>query len=164
MKQATELFHNGSLDLRSKDWPRRESEERLSVSKVLLFLPVTIIADQECWQSIRQWMRTAGLTWDKVRCTPASIYESSVKQNEVKAALKLLRKGSFDKVVFARLPNNYETNLDWLMFAISCQTQKVVLETLDGPLTLPPSAQKLAAHYNTMAKKPSPTPSKSQVL
>lgn len=106
------------------------------------------------------------MTWDKVRCTPASIYETSVKQNEVKAALSLLRKGSFEKVVFARLPSNYETNLDWLMFAISCQTQNVLLETLEGPLTLPPSAQKLAAQFNTMAKKPSSssTPLKSQVL
>jgi len=136
------------------------------VSKVLLFLPETLIADPECWQGIRQWMRTTGMTWDKVRCTPASIYETSVKQNEVKAALSLLRKGSFEKVVFARLPSNYETNLDWLMFAISCQTQNVLLETLEGPLTLPPSAQKLAAQFNTMAKKPSSssTPLKSQVL
>ncbi|MBC7532557.1 MAG: hypothetical protein H7318_13360 [Oligoflexus sp.] len=125
------------------------------MSKVLLFLPETIIADNECWQGIRQWMKSGGLTWEKVRCTPSSIYESSIKQNEVKAALNLLRQGSFEKVVFAKLPTNYETNLDWLMFAISCQTQNVTLETLEGPLTLPPSAQKLAAHYNTLAKKPS---------
>lgn len=126
----------------------------MSLSKVLLFLPETIIADTECWQNIRNWMKAQSLTWDKVRCTPASIYESSVKQAEVKAALNLLRQGTFEKVVFARLPTNYETNLDWLMFAISCQTQNVKLETLEGELTLPPSAQKLAAHYNSMAKKP----------
>ncbi len=126
----------------------------MSLGKVLLFLPETIIADPECWQSIRNWMKVHSLTWDKVRCTPASIYESSVKQGEVKAALNLLRQGTFEKVVFAKLPDNYETNLDWLMFAISCQTQNVVLETLEGELTLPASAQKLAAHYNAMAKKP----------
>ncbi|RZA20573.1 MAG: hypothetical protein EOP10_17900 [Proteobacteria bacterium] len=124
------------------------------MSKVLLFLPETILADPECWQNIRSWMKTQGLTWDKVRCTPASIYESSVKQVEMKAALNLLRQGTFEKVVFAKLPENYETNLDWLMFAISCQTQNVLLETLEGELSLPASAQKLAAHYNTMAKKP----------
>ena len=134
------------------------------MSKVLLFIPEASLADAECWQSIRQWMKVAGLTWDKVRCTPASILETSVKQNEVKAALNLLRQGSFEKVVFAKLPSNYETNLDWLMFAISCQTQNVQLETLEGELTLPPSAQKLAAHYSTIAKKPSPISSKSQGL
>jgi hypothetical protein len=126
----------------------------MSTARVLLFLPETILADQERWQSIRNWMKAQGLTWDKVRCTPASIYESSVKQVEVKAALNLLRQGSFEKLVFAKLPENYETNLDWLMFAISCQGQNVVLETLEGELSLPPSAQKLAAHYNSMAKKP----------
>ncbi len=124
-----------------------------SMSKVLLFLPEGIIGDQECWQNIRGWMKAQNLTWDKVRCTPASIYESSVKQTGVKAALALLRQGSFEKVVFAKLPDNYETNLDWLMFAISCQTQNVKLETLEGELTLPASAQKLASHYNAMATK-----------
>ncbi|MBC7661922.1 MAG: hypothetical protein H7249_19695 [Chitinophagaceae bacterium] len=132
------------------------------MSKVLLFIPQTDLADNECWQSIRQWMKVAGLTWDKVRCTPASIYETSVKQNEVKAALNLLRQGSFEKVVFAKLPANYETNLDWLMFAISCQTQKVKLETLEGELTLPPSAQKLAAHYSSMSKKAAQTQTQTQ--
>lgn len=124
------------------------------MSKVLLFIPETILADQESWQSIRTWMKAQNLSWDKVRCTPASIYESSVKQAEVKAALNLLRQGTFEKVVFAKLPENYETNLDWLMFAISCQTQNVKLETLEGELSLPASAQKLAMHYNSMAKKP----------
>ena len=135
------------------------------MSKVLLYLPEDIIADQECWQSIRQWMKTAGLTWDKVRCTPASIYEGTVKQTEVKAALNLLRQGSFDTVVFAKLPTNYATNLDWLMFAISCQTQNVKLETLEGELMLPESAQKLAAHYSAIAtKKSASTSGRSQSL
>ncbi len=124
------------------------------MSRVLLFIPEAILGDQECWQSIRNWMKLQNLGWDKVRCTPASIYEHTVRQHEVKAALNLLRQGTFEKVVFAKLPENYETNLDWLMFAISCQTQNVKLETLEGELTLPPSAQKLAAHYNAMAKKP----------
>ncbi len=123
------------------------------MSKVLLYLPEHEIGEQECWQNVRQWMKNTGLTWDKVRCTPASIYESSVRQTEVKAALSLLRQGNFEKVVFAKLPANYTTNLDWLMFAISCQAQNVKLETLEGELTLPESAQKLAAHYNSLANK-----------
>lgn len=128
------------------------------MSKILLFLPEAIIADPECWQSIRNWVKVQALTWDKIRCTPSSIYESSVKQGELKAALNLLRQGTFEKVVFVKLPDNYETNLDWLMFAISCQAQNVLLETLEGELSLPASAQKLATHYNSMARKPDPKP------
>ena len=122
------------------------------MSRVLLYIPSVDLVEAEAWQAVRQWVKTAGVPWDKVRCTPAPFGRSKqVDQDELKSALQLIRQGQFDRVVFAKLPEGYETNLDWLMFAISCQTQSIRLETLEGELELPRSAQQLAQHYSSLS-------------
>ena len=118
-----------------------------------MYIPREQLADQECWQELRQWAKNAGLSWDKIRLTPSSITDKSVRKDEVNAAMALLRQGSFERVVFARLPSNYKTHLDWLTFAISCHTLNVKLENLEGELALPESANLLASSYDKLMGK-----------
>lgn len=127
------------------------------MSKVLLYIPRDRVTDTNLWQDIRQWQKASGLNWDKIRCTPASISETDVAKDEMKAALHLIRKGSFEKVVYAELPKNYRANLEWLLFALSCQGQNLSIETLSGPVPLPDSLEQLASGLPTFSE---PTPAK----
>jgi hypothetical protein len=132
------------------------------LSKVLLYIPRERVTDNDLWQNIRQWQKASGFNWDKIRCTPTSIGEKDIAREEMKSALHMIRKGSFEKVVYAELPTNYKSNLEWLLFAFSCQGQNLSVETLSGPVELPDNVSKLAAGLPNLANAASTTSSRKK--
>lgn len=132
------------------------------MSKVLLYIPRDRVTDLGLWQDIRHWQKASGLGWDKIRCTPASIGDKEIARDEMKAALQMIRKGSFEKVVYAELPKNYGSNLEWLLFAFSCQGQNLSIETLAGPVQLPDSLGQLASSLPALADAEAAKPSRKK--